>query len=95
MPFVGPDDMVVAQPLPGWSGRYFHSEHMTFAHYDIAADAAMLHEHRHPQEEVWNVVEGEVALTVGGVERCLGPGSVAIVPPNTPHSARSCAAAGP
>lgn len=65
-----------------------HSANMTFAHYDIAADAAPLHEHHHEQEEVWHIVEGEVALTVDGEEQVLGTGCVAIVPPDMPHSVR-------
>ena len=65
---------------------------MTFAHWEIAADALDLHEHSHIQEEVWNVVEGEVVLVVDGVERMLGPGSAAVVPPNAPHSARAVGA---
>ena len=52
MPFVRPSDMLAGDPLPGWSGRFLHSANMTFAHYDIAADAAPLHEHQHEQEEV-------------------------------------------
>ena len=88
MPFLGPEDMIAGEPLPGWSGRFFHAENMTFAHYDIADGAHPLHEHQHEQEEVWHIVEGEVALTVGGTEVTLGVGSVAIVPPHTPHSVR-------
>ncbi len=61
---------------------------MTFGHWEIAPGAADVHAHDHPQEEVWNVVEGEVVLVVGEQERRLGPGDVAIIPPNTPHSAR-------
>ena len=45
MPFLRPSDMLAGRPLPGWSGRFLHSDNMTFAHYDIAADAAPLHEH--------------------------------------------------
>jgi mannose-6-phosphate isomerase-like protein (cupin superfamily) len=78
--------------LPGWIGRSFHSDHMTFAYWDIAADATPLHEHHHPQEEVWNVVEGALALTIAGVEHIVDAGSAAIVPPNTPHSARALGA---
>ena len=61
---------------------------MTFAHYDIAAGAAPLHEHEHEQEEVWNVVEGELELIVGGVARRMRAGTAAIVPPHTLHSVR-------
>ena len=88
MPFVRPSDMLAGEPLPGWSGRFLHSDNMTFAHYDIAADAVPLHEHRHEQEEVWHIVEGKVALTIAGEEQVLGAGCVAIVPPDTPHSVR-------
>ena len=80
--------MLSGQPLPGWNGRFFHAQDMTFAHYDIAADALALHEHHHHEEEVWIVVEGEVAVSIGGEERTLRAGEVAIIPPDTPHSAR-------
>jgi mannose-6-phosphate isomerase-like protein (cupin superfamily) len=89
MPFLAPAAMTAAEPLPGWQGRFFHSEHMTFAHYDVAADAAALHEHHHLQEEVWHVVEGEIAFSIDGEERVLGPGDAAVVPANTLHSARA------
>jgi mannose-6-phosphate isomerase-like protein (cupin superfamily) len=92
VPFVRPSDMLAADPLPGWSGRFLHSANMTFAHYDIAADAAQLHEHQHEQEEVWHIVEGEVALSIGGEEQVLGAGCVAVVPPHTLHSVRPLAA---
>jgi mannose-6-phosphate isomerase-like protein (cupin superfamily) len=80
--------MLHGAPLPGWEGRFFHSENMTFAHWSIAADAAPLHEHQHPQEEVWNVIEGELLLVVDGEEHLVQAGSAIVIPPETPHSAR-------
>ena len=56
---------------------------MTFAHYEFDAGST-IHEHHHEQEEVWNVIEGELEVTVDGVAQVAGPGMVAIVPPNTP-----------
>lgn len=88
MPFVDPYDLATVERLPGWFGRFFHSESMTFGYWEIAADAVPLHEHHHPEEEVWNLVEGRMALTVAGVEQVLEPGTAAIVPANAPHSAR-------
>lgn len=88
MPFLDPTRMASGEPLPGWKGRFFHSGHMTFSHYDVAADAKPLHTHAHPQEEVWNVVAGQLALTVDGEERTVGPGSAVVVPSDTPHSVR-------
>lgn len=88
MGFIGTDEMLSGAPLPGWSGRFFHSENMTFGHWDIAEDAAELHEHDHPQEEVWNVVEGEVLLVLDGQALRLGPGDAAVIPPHMRHAAR-------
>lgn len=87
MPVVDRADMIMAEPLPGWSAHFFHSEHMTFSHYDIAAGAHPLHEHHHEQEEVWHVVDGEITLTIDGVEYLLPAGGAAVIPPNAPHSA--------
>lgn len=80
--------MQVIEPIPGWSGRFFHSANMTFGHWDISAGATDLHAHHHVQEEVWNIVSGEIVLVVGGHEHPLQGGDAAIVPPDVQHSAR-------
>jgi len=87
MGIVGAEDMIVRRPLDGWAGRSFHSATMTFTHWDIAADAVPLYEHHHPHEEVWHVVEGEIALTIAGVEEIVRAGMAAVVPSDTSHSA--------
>ena len=43
--------------------------------------------HKHPEEQVINVLSGKFRLRVGGEERILGPGDVALIPPNTEHEA--------
>lgn len=65
---------------------------MTFVYHEIDADAVPIHEHHHPEEEVWNVVEGELVITIDGVEHVAGPGCAGIVPPNAPHSTRALGA---
>ena len=88
MPFIHPDTMKTGERLPGWHGRYWDSESMSFAHYTIDAGSS-IHEHHHPNEEVWLVLEGELEVTVAGETRTAGPGCVAIVPGDTPHSVRA------
>ena len=88
MPVIDTRDIEVLEKRPGWRGRIFHSASSTFGHWDFVAGST-IHEHFHPQEEVWHVVEGEVELTIEGVAHVAGPGMVAIVPPNAPHSARA------
>jgi len=88
MPFVDVSSLTVRERLPGWHGRYFHTANMTFAHYNFAHGSS-IHEHSHPQEEVYEVIEGELEITIDGEARRVGAGSVAIVPSNAPHSVRA------
>ena len=66
MPFVDTSSLRVIERLPGWYGRYFHSPSMTFAHYDFARGSS-IHEHFHPEEEVYEVIEGELEVAIDGV----------------------------
>ena len=85
MPLVDTASLRVVERLPGWHGRYFHSANMTFAHYDFKRGSA-IHEHFHPQEEVYEVIEGELEITIDGVVEVARPGVVAIVPSGVRHS---------
>lgn len=88
MPVVDTNRLKVTERLPGWKGRYFHSPNMTFAHYEFAAGST-IHEHFHPEEEVYEVLEGELELTIDGNLEIAKPGIVAIVPANSRHSVRA------
>jgi quercetin dioxygenase-like cupin family protein len=88
MPFIDIDSLKVTERLPGWNGRYFHSANMTFAHYDFKRGAS-IHEHFHPQEEVYEVIQGELEMTVDGTTQIARTGLVAIVPANARHSVKA------
>ncbi len=88
MPILNTNELPVIERLPGWRGRYFHSPNMTFAHYEFARGAS-IHEHFHPEEEVYEVLEGELEVTIDGETSVVGPGLVAIVPPNARHSVKA------
>jgi len=88
MPFVDINDLDVIERLPGWRGRYFHSPSMTFAHYDFTRGSS-IHEHFHPQEEVYEVIEGELEMTIDGVTQVVRRGLIAIVPGNVRHSVKA------
>jgi len=85
MPFVDTSSLDIIERLPGWYGRYFHSANMTFAHYDFKRGAS-IHEHFHPEEEVYEVIEGELEITIDGMARIARAGLVAIVPADVRHS---------
>jgi quercetin dioxygenase-like cupin family protein len=61
---------------------------MTFAHYEFAA-GSLIHEHFHPEEEVYELIDGELEVTIDGISRVVRPGLVAIVPANSRHSVRA------
>jgi quercetin dioxygenase-like cupin family protein len=88
MPFIDTSTLKVTERLPGWHGRYFHSDSMTFAHYDFRRGSS-IHEHFHAQEEVYEVIEGELEITIDGVTQIARPGMVAIVPSNARHSVKA------
>ena len=88
MPFVDTNELKIVERLPGWKGRYFHSTSMTFAHYEFAAGSS-IHEHAHPEEEVYEVIEGELEVTIDGTSQIVSPGVIAIVPANSRHSVRA------
>jgi len=86
--FIDTRKLPAVERLPGWRGRYFDSPSMTFAHYEFDAGST-IHEHFHPQEEVYEIIEGELELTISGLTQRLSPGIVGIVPPNAPHSVKA------
>jgi len=61
---------------------------MTFAHYDFVRGSS-IHEHFHQQEEVYEVIEGELEVTIDGMAEVVGAGKVAIVPANVRHSVKA------
>lgn len=85
MGFIDPTVLSRVEPKPGWHGRFFHSEHMTFAYYEIDVGAA-LHAHSHPNEEVWHIIEGEVDVTLGEETRCVRAGYAVVIPGGTAHA---------
>ncbi len=85
MPFVALEDLDESEPMPGYVGRFVHSDNMTLATW-IIKSGSPLPEHSHPQEQITIVTEGEYKLTVEGETKVLHPGLVAVVPPGAGHS---------
>jgi len=67
--------------------RAVNTQTVTVAHVKLAA-GSILSEHAHYHEQVVNVIEGELELTVDGKPYSLVPGKVMVLPPNIKHSGR-------
>jgi quercetin dioxygenase-like cupin family protein/GNAT superfamily N-acetyltransferase len=85
------DTLPEHEVFPGFHGRFVHSQSMTFAWWTIDAGAEVP-EHVHPHEQVVNLLEGALALTVDGAEQVLAPGDVVAIPGGVRHAARALTA---
>ncbi|HPD17008.1 MAG TPA: cupin domain-containing protein [Planctomycetota bacterium] len=77
--------------LFGCKAHVVHSQCMTFVHWRFEP-GQVIAPHAHPHEQVATVIAGDLELTVGEDTRRLGPGCVAVVPPNVAHTARALSA---
>jgi mannose-6-phosphate isomerase-like protein (cupin superfamily) len=41
--------------------------------------------HKHPYDETWVVIDGNLTFQAGEEQLAAGPGDIVIVPPETPH----------
>lgn len=72
--------------IEGIVGQYVHGENTTVGLVTIEEGSHLpLHHHHH--EQVTYMLEGKLKMQIGNEEVLLEPGSVAVIPSNTPHAA--------
>jgi len=82
------EELAEFQIAPGISARAISTQVLTVLHVRIAA-GSQLPEHFHHNEQVLNLIDGELELNVDGETHALGPGTSFVLSPNVPHSARA------
>lgn len=85
MPFVDLSGMDEREVMPGFHGKFVHSENMTTSFWRIEA-GAKLPEHAHPHEQVSALTSGRFEMMLEGETRQLEPGTVVVIPSNATHS---------
>lgn len=88
MTFINLSELEEKELVPGFHVRFVHSENMTFAYWNIDANST-LPLHSHPHEQVVNLIEGELELTVDGETKVLKPGHVVVIPGDVPHTGKA------
>lgn len=73
---------------PGIVGRVITATNMTVVHVSLV-EGADVPEHSHVHEQVINVIEGKLELTVEGKTHILVPGTAMVLPSNVPHSGKA------
>ena len=78
MAFLDLENLETKELVQGGHVRFVHTEKMTFAYWKLE-QGTEVPLHSHPHEQVVNVIEGELDLTLDGETRRLVPGQVAVV----------------
>jgi quercetin dioxygenase-like cupin family protein len=88
MSFIQIDTLEEKEILPGFNGRFLHTDNLTLAYWDIKA-GSVLPQHHHIHEMVVNLIAGEFEMTIGGKTQMLRAGMVATIPGHVPHSGKA------
>jgi quercetin dioxygenase-like cupin family protein len=88
MSFITLSEIPEREIVPGFFGRFMHSENMTIAHWRIKAGFS-IPVHHHVHEMAVNVIDGVLELTVDSQTKQLGAGMSAVIPSNVPHTAKA------
>jgi quercetin dioxygenase-like cupin family protein len=79
-------ELPFAEVRPGIWGATVHTPQLTVTYYRYEAGSSW-EEHRHPQDQVTSVIEGEIDFVVAGQPVHLSAGQLAALPGGVPHSA--------
>ena len=82
------DTIPLRELRPGFFGKFIHGDKGTITIWDIKK-GSIAPEHHHVHEQITYLVEGELEMTIGGVQYLLTPGSVHVIPSHVLHSAHS------
>jgi quercetin dioxygenase-like cupin family protein len=88
MSFIQVSDIKPKEIVPGFHGRFVHSENITIAYWDIKKGST-IPLHQHINEMIVNVITGSLELTIGSEKRVMESGMAAVIPSNIPHTAKA------
>jgi len=88
MPLVNLKNLKELALADGIRARVISTGNVSVAYVNLDA-GAVLPEHSHHHEQIVNVIEGELELTVDGEATVLKPGLSMVLSPMVPHSGRA------
>jgi len=91
--FASVDELAPLTLMEGIRARAVHGERITLAVVELDA-ATRMPEHRHAQEQVGVVLQGDFTFTVGGETRVRRAGDMWVIPAGVPHTVESTGASG-
>ncbi len=88
MTFINLEKLIERELIPGFNGKFVHSENMTFAFWKIKT-GSIAPEHKHPNEQVLIVIDGDFELTLEGETNVVKPGMCVNIKSNAIHSGKA------
>jgi quercetin dioxygenase-like cupin family protein len=88
MPLYRLDTLNTRELFPGFTARLVHTPRLTQS-FVTAAAGSSFPDHRHPQEQIVTVLEGELELVVDGEPHRLTAGTTFVIPPDVAHHGRA------
>jgi len=88
MSYLDLNDIPEKEIFPGFTARIINTHNLTLVYVRVKA-GTLLPEHAHPQEQVTNLLQGQLELTVGEETFILEPGKVGTILPNISHRGRA------
>lgn len=92
MGFININDIQPISPVPGCRMRTPFGQNIMLSYLEMD-EGAEVPLHHHPHEQGGMLLSGTLELTIGDEVRLCQPGSMFMIPPNTPH--RAVAVGGP
>ena len=88
MPIINLKNIEEKEILPGFKGRFVHSENLTIAYWEVKA-GSILPEHSHVHEQISEVTKGKLEFTIENERFILKEGEVSVIPSNRVHSGKA------
>lgn len=88
MPFISISTLKSIELLPGFDGKFIHTENMSLGYWSIKAGSVLI-EHAHVHEQVTHILEGKFEMTINGETNIIEPGMIAVIPGGSNHSGRA------
>ena len=79
-------DLPAEEALPGITRQVVDGANQTMVRY-VYAPGSVFPSHAHSEEQITVVVTGRIVFEIDGATYELGPGEVAVIPPNARHGA--------
>ena len=88
MNFVNLNDLPVKEVVPGFRGKFIHSQNITLAHWTISAGAE-LPNHDHPHEQITTLIKGDFEFTLADEVKRISAGESVVIPSNISHKGKA------